>query len=409
MRDRGRDSGSTRTSARRGSSLRWRNHVGWSSLWLLLPVTILVLAVSVLTLAPSGQALVHAAQSVDDQFAYFTDAGHLIRPEGYREWVYVGTPLTPNELNPPEAPFPEFHNVYIDPVSYQGYMDTGTFREGTVLVKELASVGSTQAVSGKGYFMGDFLGLEATVKSAERFPDEPGHWAYFSFGHAYPLADTAEAFDASACNACHEASAADDFVFTQYYPVLRAARAGLSTAVGGAGAMTAQSEFYDELAGVMTSRSEDAFQPSAATPSVDSPVPTDVDQLFTYLTSREYRSFQAQETEMHPSRGPHSKFGLPVRVFLDPALDASLRAGNVDHPAGAAAVKEMFDADGVLEGWAVMVKTAAASDGGDGWFWYETTNVEDRSDIVAAGNGVTLCYSCHAAGDDFVLTGYPLK
>ena len=397
------------TSAGRESSWRRRNYVGWSSLWLLLPSTVLLVAASVLTLSPNGQVPVHAAQAEDEQFAHFTAEGDLIRPEGYREWIYVGTPLTPNALNPPEAPFPEFHSVYIDPVSYRHYMDTGTFREGTIMVKELASVGSTQAVSGKGYFMGDFVGLEATIKSAERFPDEPGHWAYFSFGHAYPLADTAEAFHASACNACHEASAADDFVFTQYYPVLRAAKEGLSTAVGGGAAMTAQSEFYDELAETMTGRSEAAFQPTAATPPVDSPVPTDVEQLFAYLKSGEYRSFQAQETEMHPSRGPHSKFGLPVRVFLDPLLDASLQAGNADHPAGSAAVKEMFDAEGVLEGWAVMVKTEAASDGGDGWFWYETTDVEDRSNIVAAGNGVPLCYSCHAGGDDFVLTDYPLK
>ena len=40
--------------------------------------------------------------------------GELLRPDvSYREWVYIGTPLTPNDLNPPEAPFPEFHNVYI--------------------------------------------------------------------------------------------------------------------------------------------------------------------------------------------------------------------------------------------------------------------------------------------------------
>ena len=69
----------------------------------------------------------------------------------------------------------------------------------------------------------------------------------------------------------------------------------------------------------------------------------------------------------------------------------------------------MFNANGVLEGWAVMVKTRADSNGGDGWFWYETTDIEDRSHLVAAGNGVSLCYSCHAGGNDFVLTEYPLK
>ena len=44
----------------------------------------------------------------------FNADGTLNRPSlTYREWVYVGTPLTPNSLNPPEAPFPDFHNVYI--------------------------------------------------------------------------------------------------------------------------------------------------------------------------------------------------------------------------------------------------------------------------------------------------------
>lgn len=79
-------------------------------------------------------------------------------------------PLTPNDLNPPEAAFPEFHSVYIDPVSYEHYRQTGTFQDGTTLIKELVSVGSKQAVSGNGYFMGEFVGLEAAVKSASTFP-----------------------------------------------------------------------------------------------------------------------------------------------------------------------------------------------------------------------------------------------
>ncbi len=166
------------------------------------------------------------AEAAEDSHTTFNAAGELVRPEGYREWIYVGTPLTPNELNPPEAPFPEFHAVYIHPDDFAHWKETGTFRDGTILVKELVSVGSKQAVSGNGYFMGEFVGLEATVKDAERFADEPGNWAYFSFGHAYPLADVTAALPAEACNACHDASAADDWVFTQYYPVLAAAKGG---------------------------------------------------------------------------------------------------------------------------------------------------------------------------------------
>lgn len=156
---------------------------------------------------------------------YQIDANNnLIRPEGYREWVYVGTPLTPNDLNPPEAAFPEFHNVYIHPDDYEHWSKTGEFRDFTILVKELVSVGSKADVSGKGYFMGEFIGLEATVKDSEVFPDEPGNWAYFSFGHAYPLAAETAAQPTANCNSCHQASAADDWVFTQHYPVLRAAK-----------------------------------------------------------------------------------------------------------------------------------------------------------------------------------------
>lgn len=154
----------------------------------------------------------------------YTADGKLIQPTGYRDWVYVGTPLTPNDLNPPEAPFPEFHNVYIHPADFAHYEKTGDFPDGTVLVKELISVGSKEASSGVGYFMGEYIGLEAAVKDSKRFQDEPGYWAYFSFGHSYPLAETAPKQPVSTCNTCHQTNAADDWVFTQYYPRLRAAQ-----------------------------------------------------------------------------------------------------------------------------------------------------------------------------------------
>lgn len=163
--------------------------------------------------------------------------GELVRPTGYREWVFVGTPLTPNDMNGGRAPFPEFHAVYMDPASFKHWKKTGAFRDGTILMKELISVDSKLAVSGRGYFMGEYLGLEATIKSSKHFPDEPGNWAYFSFTkegspmmnpeaavHGGTPKATAAKFPAAACNACHEGNAAEDWVFTQYYPVLRGAK-----------------------------------------------------------------------------------------------------------------------------------------------------------------------------------------
>lgn len=120
--------------------------------------------------------------SVVDAAEFFKfDNGELARPSGYREWIYVGTPVTPNELNNGKAAFPEFHNAYTDPESWAEWKRSGTLREGTILIKELVSVGATSAVSGKGYFECDFIGLEATIKSKKHFLGEPGHWAYFSF------------------------------------------------------------------------------------------------------------------------------------------------------------------------------------------------------------------------------------
>ena len=348
---------------------------------------------------------VYANHGADFPKPSYNDKGEMIRPDiSYREWVYVGTPLTPNDLNNGNASFPEFHNVYIHPSDFDHYKRTGKFPDGTVMVKELVLVGSKTAVSGNGYFMGEFVGLETTVKDSERFEDEPGNWAYFSFGHSYPLADSAAAFPAPACNACHAASAADDFVFTQYYPVLRAAKGAVSGR-----SMNEDDPAFERMTSGMAGAMGRISRPTAVTAKVDSAVPTDKDELFRYLRSGAYKEFAAQETGQHATRGPHTNFGWPVRVFLDPVLDGSLAAGNATHPLGSSAVKEMYDDDGDLQGWAVMVKTEPDSAGGSGWFWYEVTSTRSGDDPVATGNGVPMCFGCHFTGRDFVLTDYPLR
>lgn len=166
---------------------------------------------------------------------YSIKDGELQRPTGYREWVYVGTPVTPNDMNDGKAAFPEFHNVYIDPKSWTHWKKNGEFRDGTILIKELVGVGSKAAVSGNGYFQGKFLGLEATIKSSKHFPNEPGNWGYYSFSTPdhQSLKTAATAFPKESCNSCHQTNAADDWVFTQYYPVLRVGKAAGNAASGG--------------------------------------------------------------------------------------------------------------------------------------------------------------------------------
>lgn len=150
----------------------------------------------------------------------FTADGKVKKPVGYRKWIYIGTPVTPNDMNNGEASFPEFHNVYIDPDSFAYFEKTGEYRDGTVLVKELVSVGTKKASSGNGYFEGEFTGLELSIKDSKRFSGEPGNWAFFSFGHQYPLKEIVAKNDAASCNSCHQNNARN-FVFSEYYPVLR--------------------------------------------------------------------------------------------------------------------------------------------------------------------------------------------
>src|SRR5262245_4781525 len=67
----------------------------------------------------------------------YTASGDLILPKNFHEWVYLGSPLTPDALNDGKAGFPEYHNVYIEPGSYEIYKQTNAFPEGTIMFKEL--------------------------------------------------------------------------------------------------------------------------------------------------------------------------------------------------------------------------------------------------------------------------------
>lgn len=156
--------------------------------------------------------------------ARYNAKGELIRPAAHREWVFVGAPVTPNDMNDGKAAFPEFHNVYIDPVSFASYKKSGKFSDGTVILKELVSVGGKTMDSGNGYFQGEFTSLEAMVKDQKRFEDEPGGWAFFRFGEAPNYYTTGARMKTESCNTCHS-GANEDYVFTETYPVLRAAKA----------------------------------------------------------------------------------------------------------------------------------------------------------------------------------------
>lgn len=155
--------------------------------------------------------------------------GELVLPRGYHEWVFLGSPLTPNALNGGAAAFPEYHNVYVQPQAYAAYRGTGAWPEGTIMLKELQLTrpaahpdGSSLEASGRGYFPAELHGIDISVKDRTRFSDTDG-WGFFNFGHhAPPYARSATAQPADACAGCHMANATA-MVFSKFYaPILNA-------------------------------------------------------------------------------------------------------------------------------------------------------------------------------------------
>ena len=163
-------------------------------------------------------ALATAAQSSPEP--RFTPKNELIRPQGFREWIFVGASLGMSyDEDSGKLKHPKYHNVYIHPGAYQHFKKTGGFPERTILAMEVFTPGSQASINRQGSFEDRSVGLEAAVKDSSRFQEG---WAYFSFSEpAGKLSATAAAFPKDRCWSCHNKHAANDNVFTQFYPVLR--------------------------------------------------------------------------------------------------------------------------------------------------------------------------------------------
>ena len=144
--------------------------------YLLAMIVGLGLAASAVYYAGAKPVAAHAVASpnaalTEQSSAVFNADGTVQVPTGFRKWVFVGAPLTPEGLNDGKyncnaegknctrSNFPEYHHVYIEQKNIDAYLKTGDFPEGTVIVKELTRVlnpefpdSSRKEPSGRGYF-----------------------------------------------------------------------------------------------------------------------------------------------------------------------------------------------------------------------------------------------------------------
>jgi hypothetical protein len=111
--------------------------------------------------------------------------------------------------------------------------------------------------------------------------------------------------------------------------------------------------------------------------------------LEAWLTAGHYKGWTCEDG-IHDKRfnGAHGRHRICSNRLLKESLDGP-------YPVGAASVKEMFEADGRFNGFAVGLKVAPGLEAST-WYWYERTGTSPTSRPVADEVGAKLCGpDCH--------------
>ena len=144
----------------------------------------------------------------------YTKDNQLLRPENYREWIYLSSGLGMS-YSPAPGGHEMFTNVFVPQWAYQEFLKSGKWPDKTMFVVEERGSESKGSINKAGHFQGDWMGMGVEVKDESRFPDK---WAYFNFDES---SKSAQANPKAACWQCHEDHAAVEHTFVQFYPTLK--------------------------------------------------------------------------------------------------------------------------------------------------------------------------------------------
>ena len=151
----------------------------------------------------------------------FAAGNELMRPEGYREWMFAGANygMGYTEAKPEAAAKPKtFHNIFVQREAAKSYQKSGQWPDGTMLVMEVVEPGTNASINKQGMFQNRLIGIEVAVKDSKRFAEK---WAYFQLFDDKGALPQAKAFAKDRCWSCHNEHAAADNVFVQFYPAIR--------------------------------------------------------------------------------------------------------------------------------------------------------------------------------------------
>ncbi len=161
---------------------------------------------------------VFAASALLAQGPEYTTDGKLVRPENYREWIFLssGLGMTYSQRSESEQ---SFDNVFVSPSAYREFLATGHWPEKTMFVLEIREASSHGSINKGGHFQSALIGVQAEVKDSARFPEK---WAFFGFGGTpgNPGKMARAIPPGSACQTCHSKNGAVENTFVQFYPTL---------------------------------------------------------------------------------------------------------------------------------------------------------------------------------------------
>jgi hypothetical protein len=159
-----------------------------------------------------------AAQQVPTDEPRFTKDGQLMRPDNYREWIYLssGLGMTYGPVDSVAAPSGgNFDNVFVTPRAYKAFLQTGTWPDKTMFALEVRNSASKGSINNGGHYQEELAGLEIHFKDEHRFSTK---WAFFEFGGSRQTSKPLPLN--SSCQTCHAANGAVDQTFVQFYPTL---------------------------------------------------------------------------------------------------------------------------------------------------------------------------------------------
>lgn len=137
----------------------------------------------------------------------------------YRTWVFLTSSLDLNYDEPVPGTTTRrsiLDNVFVNPEAYQAFVKSGTWPDGTVMVKENRLAESAGELSKTGKFQTAVASIELHVKDGVRFPDK---WAFFVSDGKIPGRYIPPGAN---CYTCHGDHGAVDTTFVQFYPTLLA-------------------------------------------------------------------------------------------------------------------------------------------------------------------------------------------